>query len=186
MHLEYAHKCAFFYKVHSLTPWPFQKSRGLHSVLGLSTLTCCIRRFGRRLRSCHWNWSSFTCKMDCLIHQYYWRSSLLLSGWFLPLLLSGGVPLGLSYLFFIPWAKGTPKFSEGLIRDCGRCPVKYSPCLILSSSCDKDGISCLSFLLYYGLSWVAVFTLIVQRRRELNRDNRRMLVVLLFGVLLPT
>ena len=82
---------------------------------------------------------------------YCWRVALLLQ----PCIFA--VVLWDSILLF-PWVKGDPKFLEGLLHPCNRCPGKSSPCLIASSLCDKEGLDGIYSLLSNWIYFFAVFT----------------------------
>ena len=83
----------------------------------------------------------------------------------------------------VPCVKGDPKLSEVLICNCDWCPRKYSPCLLVLLLCDEEGLSRLYSLLSEGISCVAVFTLILQRRIELNRVDFKTLLLMIFRFL---
>ena len=79
--------------------------------------------------------------------------------------------------------KGDPKFLEGLLFNYEQLPGKSYPCLLISSFCDKEGLSGLSSLLSDMIYFVVVFPHSL-KNRELNRINRRILLVILFSVLI--
>ena len=68
----------------------------------------------------------------------------------------------------------------GLVGD--QCLWKSSPYLLVFPFCDVEGLDGISPLISDRISFVAVFPHSVSRR-ELNRVNRRMLLVVLFGLI---
>ena len=73
--------------------------------------------------------------------------------------------------------------SEGLICYCKRCPGKSSLCIIFLSFHYGEWLKDLSSPSLQRDYFVAIFHHSVWRR-ELNRGNRRMMLVLFFGFLL--
>ena len=74
---------------------------------------------------------------------------------------SDGVLFGLWGILFLcsSCVIRDPNLLEGLLRDCKRCPGKYSSCLLLSSNCYIESIYVISSLLYDELNLVAIFPL---------------------------
>ena len=64
-----------------------------------------------------------------------------------------------SYCSYDSFLKMAPEFLEGMLHDVEQRPGKYSPCLIVSSFRDKEGIHELSLLLSDRLTFVSVFSL---------------------------
>ena len=76
-------------------------------------------------------------------------------------------------LHLVPCAKWATKFLERLLRDCERCPGKYSPCLLVSFFCYQEGLDGISSLISDRIYYVALFSIILQSRIELNRGNKK-------------
>ena len=95
--------------------------------------------------------------MDCLIHQYSQLSPILLLGccfpdrYFLEVLEE--------FCLLFPCVQGDPKFSEVLLCAGEQCTWNSSPCLIVSSLFDKEGLHGISYIIPYGLTLVVVCTL---------------------------
>ena len=77
------------------------------------------------------------------------------------------------YCLLVPCATGTSKLLEGMLWNCKRCPRKSYPCLLVLLFHYGEGIDGVSSILSGGISCVVVFTLILQRKRELNRVKEK-------------
>ena len=64
------------------------------------------------------------------------------------IILAGGVLMGSSFSRGSLIIKGIQLFLEGLLRNCKRCPRKSCPCLLVSSSCDEEGVMGFSSLFF--------------------------------------
>ena len=69
-------------------------------------------------------------------------------------LLAGGVPVRSSWSRISLLIKGAPKFWEGLIHDCERCPWELLPYLLFLSSLDEEGLVGLSSHISNGIYFV--------------------------------
>ena len=113
---------------------------GSSLLLRVSLWLFCVRRFWRRLQSCQANLMKILARADLNV------PSDILDGLlscrqvaiYIQTLLYGWVLVG-SFLSLGSFLKGSPKFLEGLIRDCKQCPGKSFSSLLFLLSLDKEG-----------------------------------------------
>ena len=109
------------------------------------------------------------------VGELVWYFFAIWPDWFVQSLLRGIYSCRLAASIFPPCCT-----FGGLVGD--QCLWKSSPYLLVFLSRDVEGLDGISPLISDGISFVAVFPHSV-RRRELNRFKRRMLVVVLFGLI---
>ena len=66
----------------------------------------------------------------------------------------------------VPFQKGYPSFSEGLLCHCNKFPVKSPPCLLLTSLFNKEGLKGLYSLLSDGIPFCRYLSSFISRGVE--------------------
>ena len=149
------------------TPWTFEKSlRNLLYSQGspFQLYFYCVS--WRRLQNFRWILSQFMRKMVGFSVQSSWISSLLSSGCRSSDRLSGGV-LAVSCLSLSSlWWQGLRSSWIGLLCDWELCLGKSYLCFLGFSFHDGEGLKSISSLIYNGLFWVDIFTLVLWGREN--------------------
>ena len=77
------------------------------------------------------------------------------------------------------------KFSEGLLRNCKKCPRESLPYLSVSSSIDEESLFGVYYILFYGLYLFLLYFLVfykgIEVKIQVNRTIEVRLVLSIFG-----